>query len=290
MGIAGSPHRVERRGGEGAVQPRALQVPGWLIWGPLLWAVPERLCFCRLSPSSSSSCSNPLPPSPLPPRPCRPAADAAPRSHRRHRQRRSMRRPWTGRRSLSRGESPSLSTDPSTYPRRLTAASGLVLGSSYLSTSLPTTFALDRPLHTVAVVLLLSGLAIVAYETRAQKTRRPPTHDRYVAIPLVDPNARPSSEVLWPLDHRSLHRCGLAQRSLAALLAALLILLAARIALFYAVIKDVECSAPTLTVRLTVPYYQTYPILTSTALSSARPRPFPRIPRAQGPPAARFLC
>ncbi|KAJ4291674.1 hypothetical protein N0V90_009569 [Kalmusia sp. IMI 367209] len=128
---------------------------------------------------------------------------------------------------------------------------GLVLGSSYLATSIPTTFALDRPLHTVAVVLLLSGLAIVAYETRAAKTRRPNSAtDRYVAIPLADGNGRPSSEEVWSSEERPLRRDGLGQHALAVLLAVLLGLLGARIAIFHAVIRHVECSGPTLTAFL----------------------------------------
>lgn len=161
-----------------------------------------------------------------------------------------MRRPWTGRPSLSRGKS--LSSDH-TYPRRLIIASGLVLGSSYLATSIPTTFALDRPLHTVATVLLLSGLAIVAYETHAAKTRRPQNpSSRYVAIPLQEGNRRPSSEEAWPNEERPFHHHhhhALSPRALAVVLAALLCLLAARLAVFHAVIKDVECAGPQLTVR-----------------------------------------
>lgn len=166
-----------------------------------------------------------------------------------------MRRPWTGRRSLSHGKS--LSSDH-TYPRRLIIASGLVLGSSYLATSIPTTFALDRPLHTVATVLLLSGLAIVAYETHAAKTRRPQNpSDRYVAIPLQQGNRRPSSEDLWSAEERPFHHHhALSPRALAVLLAALLCLLGARIAVFHAVIKDVECAGPQLTVRARIPHAQ----------------------------------
>lgn len=147
---------------------------------------------------------------------------------------------------MSRGKS--LSTADHTYPRRLIIASGLVLGSSYLATSVPTTFALDRPLHTLAALLLLSGLAIVAYETRAAKTRRPALHARHVAIPLQETNGRPSSADDWSSEARSPPHRGLGHRALAVMLAALLCLLGARIALFHAVLKDVECAGPQLTV------------------------------------------
>lgn len=158
-----------------------------------------------------------------------------------------MPRPWTGRRSLSRGKS--LPSADHTYPRRLIIASGLVLGSSYLATSIPTSFALDRPLHTIAAVLLLSGLAIVAYETRAAKTRRPHNHhNRHVAIPLQDANGRPSYEEHWSSEERPFHHRGLNPRALAVMLAALLCLMGVRIAVFHAVINDVECAGPQLTV------------------------------------------
>ncbi|KAF2442837.1 glycosyltransferase family 90 protein [Karstenula rhodostoma CBS 690.94] len=132
---------------------------------------------------------------------------------------------------------------------------GLVLGTSYLATSIPTTFALDRPLHTIAAVLLLSGLAVVAYETRAAQTRRPHSHShsqraRHVAIPLQDGNGRPSSEEEWSSEERTPQYRGLGQRALAVMLAALLCLLGARIALFHAVLKDVECAGPQLTAFL----------------------------------------
>jgi hypothetical protein len=102
-------------------------------------------------------------------------------------------------------------------------------------------------LQTVAVVLLLSGFAIVAYETWAAKTRRPNASERgYVAIPLAEGNGRPSSEETWPLEERTLRRRGLGRRALVGLLVLLLFVLSARIGLFYAVIKHVECAGPTL--------------------------------------------
>ena len=95
------------------------------------------------------------------------------------------------------------------------------------------------------------------YETRAQKTRRPPTPDRYVAIPLGDPHRRPLAEETWPSDDRPRQRLNRQlhadQRALAATLAALLGLLGFRIALFYIVVKDVECSTPSLTVLPSLP-------------------------------------
>ncbi|KAF2636833.1 hypothetical protein P280DRAFT_459150 [Massarina eburnea CBS 473.64] len=125
---------------------------------------------------------------------------------------------------------------------------GLVLGSSYVSTSIHASFALDRPLQTVAVVLLLAGLAAVAYEAYAQKNRRPSNASgrAYVAIPLAEGNGRPSSEEPWPLEVHPVRRGALARRAVAALLVALLFLLGARIALFWAVMREVECAGPTL--------------------------------------------
>lgn len=134
------------------------------------------------------------------------------------------------------------------------------MGSGYLATSIPTSFALDRPLHTTAVVLLLSGLAIVAYETRAAKSPRrfgqPAPTDRYVAIPLVDTNASPngsanarnSTDETWSSEDPPARRDGFSQRALALLLAALLGVLVARIAVFHSVMKHIECSGPTFTV------------------------------------------
>lgn len=137
------------------------------------------------------------------------------------------------------------------YVALLTASSGLVLASSYLTTAISASFALDRPLHTIAVVLLLSGLAIVAYETWALKNRRPNASDRgYVAIPLAEGNGRPSSEETWPLEERPVPRGGLTRKAIAMLLVALLFLLGARIALVWAVLREVECAGPTLLVRI----------------------------------------
>lgn len=189
-----------------------------------------------------------------------------------------MRRPWTGRRSSSRGAR--RPARPSPFAGVLTAAnSGLVLGSSYLATSLPTTFALDRPLHTVAVVLLLAGLAVVAYESSAwaQKYRRQPQQARYVAIPLAEGNGRPSSEEPWPLEDRSLRAVLLPKRALAALLALLLLALGGRIALFHAILKDVECTGPSPIVCHAIPLPR-HVVLTSAGLPPPRAGSRPRFP------------
>lgn len=163
-----------------------------------------------------------------------------------------------------------------------TASSGLVLGSSYLSTSLPTSFALDRPLHTVGVVLLLSGLAIIAYETWAWKNRRSTANERYVAIPLTEGNGRPSSEEAWPPEERTFRRGALSRRGLAALLVLLLFGLCGRIALFFAVMKDVACTGPTVIVRLDT--YQMDGMLRTVGIPPTRPRALPWLLRAHSSP------
>jgi hypothetical protein len=129
--------------------------------------------------------------------------------------------------------------------------SGLVLASGYLSTAPPVdySFAFDKPLHTVAVVLLLTGLAVVAIEAWGHRTAAQlPLPPRYVAIPLGDGHSRPPGEELWTEAGAPVRRRAWSVKAVGALLAVLLFAVCGRIAIFYRVIKDVECSGPSATV------------------------------------------
>ncbi|KAI4921650.1 hypothetical protein J4E90_000076 [Alternaria incomplexa] len=123
---------------------------------------------------------------------------------------------------------------------------GLVLASGYLSTATPVdySFALDKPLHTVAIVLLLTGLAVVAIEAWSSRSAQPQPHTRYIAIALNQVQSRPAAEEIWTEAGQPGRRRGWSVRAVGALLAVLLFAICGRIAIFYRVTKDVECSGP----------------------------------------------
>ncbi|PSN69396.1 hypothetical protein BS50DRAFT_675553 [Corynespora cassiicola Philippines] len=124
---------------------------------------------------------------------------------------------------------------------------GLIIATTYLATALDTSFALDRPLHSAAVLLLCSGLAIAAYAYWAQRhqpSRPQSSPERYIAIPLSDGNGRPSSEQPWPLDRPARQQRRLGLRALAVLVVVLLFAIGARVAIFHRVMKDIECAGP----------------------------------------------
>jgi hypothetical protein len=135
--------------------------------------------------------------------------------------------------------------------------SGLVLASGYLSTATPVdySFAFDKPLHTVAVVLLLTGLAVVAIEAWGYRSAQPHLPPRYIAIPLGDGQGRQQGEETWTEAGAPVRRRAWSVKTVGALLALLLFALCGRIAIFFRVMKDVECSAPSAMVRI---FHQTY--------------------------------
>jgi hypothetical protein len=143
--------------------------------------------------------------------------------------------------------------DPSIqYAAADTNSSGLVLASGYLSTAPPVdySFAFDKPLHTVAIVLLLTGLAVVAIEAWGYRSAAQlPLPPRYVAIPLGDGHSRPPGEEIWTEAGAPVRRRAWSVKAVGALLAVLLFAVCGRIAIFYRVIKDVECSGPSASVR-----------------------------------------
>jgi hypothetical protein len=167
-----------------------------------------------------------------------------------------MRPSWTGRPSSSPGTRAPKSTCAVEAARALRACiadsnSGLVLASGYLSTAPPVdySFAFDKPLHTVAVVLLLTGLAVVAIEAWARRAAQPTPPPRYIAIPLGDGQSRRPAEEIWTEAGAPIRRRAWSVKAVGALLAVLLFAVCGRIAIFYRVTKDVECSAPSTTVR-----------------------------------------
>ncbi|KAF2188703.1 glycosyltransferase family 90 protein [Zopfia rhizophila CBS 207.26] len=121
---------------------------------------------------------------------------------------------------------------------------GLIAGTCYLSTTFNTSFAFDRPLHTIGIVLLLSGLAIIAHGTLTARNRRAYHKERYIAIPLSE-NGRLDSREPSPLGQRGLERSLFDAKSRAALVVALLFTICVRVAIYQRVMKDVECAGPT---------------------------------------------
>ncbi|KAF2124912.1 glycosyltransferase family 90 protein [Dothidotthia symphoricarpi CBS 119687] len=123
---------------------------------------------------------------------------------------------------------------------------GLILASSYLSTASPVgySFAFDKPLHTAGVVLLLTGLVIVACEAWSRQTSQPRLPTRYVAIPLSDGHSRPHREEIWNEAGQPAQKRAWGVRTVGALLAILLFAICGRIGVFYYVVKNVECSGP----------------------------------------------
>ncbi|UPX20860.1 uncharacterized protein EKO05_0011076 [Ascochyta rabiei] len=136
--------------------------------------------------------------------------------------------------------------------------SGLVLASSYLSTATPIeySFALDKPLHTACIVLLLTGLLLVALDAWPRRPHQPQLPARYVAIPLSDAHVRlgahahaharasPHAEQHWTEAGLVARRNASRLQAVGALLTVLLFAICSRIGVFYLVLKDVECSAP----------------------------------------------
>jgi hypothetical protein len=165
-----------------------------------------------------------------------------------------MRRSWTGRPSSSPCACPRLARPSQLLhlpPLLLTPSSGLVLASGYLSTAPPVdySFAFDKPLHTVAALLLLTGLAIVAIEAWAFRSAQPQPPRRYVAIALGHGQRRPPGEELWTEAGAPVRRRAWSVKAVGALLAVLLLAVCGRLGLYYRIMKDVECSAPSAMVR-----------------------------------------
>jgi hypothetical protein len=129
-----------------------------------------------------------------------------------------------------------------------------------LTTAAPVdySFALDKPLHTVAIVLLLTGLAVVAIEAWSSRNAQPQPPTRYIAIALNQVQSRPAAEEIWTEAGQPGRRRGWSVRAVGALLAALLFAICGRIAIFYRVTKDVECSGPSAWVRKPLSWRKQY--------------------------------
>lgn len=131
---------------------------------------------------------------------------------------------------------------------------GLILASSYLSTATPIehSFALDKPLHTVCVVLLLTGLLVVAVEAWPGRPHQPQLPARYVAIPLSDGQTRQHAEQHWTEAGLIGRRKSWSVKAVGALLAVLLFAICGRIGLFYRILRDIECTGPSAVTFLPV--------------------------------------
>lgn len=100
------------------------------------------------------------------------------------------------------------------------------------------------------MVLLLTGLAIVAIEAWGSRPTQPQPPTRYIAIPLGDGQSRPPAEEIWTEAGAPGRRRAWSVRAVGALLAVLLLAICGRIGIFYRVMKDVECSGPSAMVRI----------------------------------------
>jgi hypothetical protein len=120
-----------------------------------------------------------------------------------------------------------------------------------LSTAPPVdySFAFDKPLHTVAVVLLLTGLAVVAIEAWGYRSAQPQLPPRYIAIPLGDGQSRPGEEI-WTEAGAPSRRRAWSVKAVGGLLGILLFAICGRIGIYYRVMKDVECSGPSAMVGI----------------------------------------
>lgn len=98
-------------------------------------------------------------------------------------------------------------------------------------------------------MLLLTGLAVVAIEAWSSRSAQPQPPTRYIAIALNQVQSRHAVEEIWTEAGQPGRRRGWSVRAVGALLAVLLFAICGRIAIFYRVTKDVECSGPSALVR-----------------------------------------
>lgn len=216
---------------------------------------------CRTSPSSHTSPT--VVSASSTPRPCTASFVISAALYRSHRVRpQAMRRSWTRRRSSFCGRCLvryGCEVRRQLLTTRCSLHSGLILASSYLSTATPIeySFALDKPLHTICVVLLLTGLLIVAVEAWPGRPHQPQLPARYVAIPLSNGHSRQHAEQHWTEAGLVGRKKSWSVKAVGALLAVLLFAICGRIGVFYRVMKDVECSGPTALVHIDVALYAT---------------------------------
>ncbi|KAF2714255.1 glycosyltransferase family 90 protein [Pleomassaria siparia CBS 279.74] len=137
------------------------------------------------------------------------------------------------------------------FRKALVFPCALIAGTSYLSATLDSSFAIDRPLRTLAVVLLLSGFAIIAHGVLASRFYSPQLNNSYTAIPLSDGNGngngRMGSRDASPLgdERKGLHERRTGTKALAGLLLLLVLTIWGRAMIHQRIVKDVECTAPT---------------------------------------------
>ncbi|KAF2105805.1 hypothetical protein BDV96DRAFT_694595 [Lophiotrema nucula] len=138
---------------------------------------------------------------------------------------------------------------------------GLVVGTSYLTATVDTSFALDRPLHTAATLLLLTGLTFAACQAVLTWRHPAPVQENYMLISLNNdddddddesladdplPSGRPSAA--YPISGTRL-----------GLLAVLVLAICARATLFWRIMKGVECAttSPLVFLPLAVALFHT---------------------------------
>ena len=175
-----------------------------------------------------------------------------------------------------------------------TTPSGLVLASAYLSTAPPVdySFALDKPLHTLAILLLLAGLALVAADAWSSRRPHHQHHHHYVAFALNNVHTRHPGEEIWTEAGHHAPRRPWSLRAVGALLALLLFAMCGRIAIFYRVTRNIECTGPPALVRPIPrpcpPQSNHPPLLTRPGLPPPRCRSLPQHPPSQPAPVPRL--
>lgn len=120
------------------------------------------------------------------------------------------------------------------------------MGTSYLTATVDTSFALDRPLHTATALLLLTGLVLAACHSILTWRHPAPVQENYMLISLNngdDGDDDDDSLADDPLPSGPLSPAYPISPTRLGLLAVLVLAICARAALFWRVMKDVECAS-----------------------------------------------
>ncbi|KAF2734536.1 hypothetical protein EJ04DRAFT_466374 [Polyplosphaeria fusca] len=127
---------------------------------------------------------------------------------------------------------------------------GLVTGTGYLSTAVDTSFAFDRPLHSIGVLLLFSGLTILAYDAWTTPRRPSTLTNQYRLIPLDDGAGRAVTRDPSPTGPIGARARASDSRKRLILACLLLAIICSRLAVFWRVQRDDECTSPTALVLI----------------------------------------
>lgn len=129
-------------------------------------------------------------------------------------------------------------TNPSTIFR------GLVVGTAHLTSTIPSTFALDKPIYSAIVCLITLATVLLALARFLPKGDTPTPKDQYVAVALEETRYNNA-----PRDHSRDRTEHVAQptnlRRLRALFLVLVLAICLRVELVRQIILNVQCARPT---------------------------------------------